>query len=206
MRRLVRADLARIGIRARPTTRDWNAYRAAPCGGAPTMMLYGWTRDNGDPDDVMNVLLGCRAAAAGGADPLPRCRSLGAARPPHHPHGSPTRGTRLPDGPARAHPARGGDVGGVVFCSAISLALRDIIYYPPVSSHGCHARATGCTAACQSPDVRLPRRLRVLWPARCSGRFSLGSPGERMVSWGRGPAGAIRPVFGLRRASERTMR
>lgn len=49
MRRLVRADLARIGIRARSATRDWNAYRAAPCGGAPTMMHYGWTPTTATP-------------------------------------------------------------------------------------------------------------------------------------------------------------
>ncbi|AMB45259.1 ABC transporter substrate-binding protein [Methylobacterium sp. AMS5] len=65
---MIRADLARIGIRTRLTTRDWTAYRSALYGGAPTMMLYGWTSDNGDPDNFMNVLLGCRAAAPGGAN------------------------------------------------------------------------------------------------------------------------------------------
>ncbi|MER2251655.1 ABC transporter substrate-binding protein [Methylorubrum podarium] len=65
---MIRADLARIGIRTRLTTRDWTAYRAALYGGEPTMMLYGWTSDNGDPDNFMNVLLGCRAAAPGGAN------------------------------------------------------------------------------------------------------------------------------------------
>ncbi|KAB7785601.1 hypothetical protein F8B43_2102 [Methylorubrum populi] len=49
-----------------------------------------------------------------------------------------------------------------MFCSAISLALRHSIYYPPVSSHGCYARAAGCAAACQSPDVRLPRHPRAV--------------------------------------------
>lgn len=65
---MIRADLARIGIRARLTTRDWNTYRAALYGGEPTMMLYGWTSDNGDPDNFLNVLLGCRAAEPGGAN------------------------------------------------------------------------------------------------------------------------------------------
>ena len=65
---MIRADLARIGIRTRLTTRDWTAYRAALYGGEPTMMLYGWTSDNGDPDNFMNVLLGCRAAPPGGAN------------------------------------------------------------------------------------------------------------------------------------------
>ncbi|PXW53925.1 ABC transporter substrate-binding protein [Methylobacterium sp. B4] len=65
---MIRADLARIGIRVRLTTRGWNEYRAALYGGEPTMMLYGWTSDNGDPDNFMNVLLGCRPAAPGGAN------------------------------------------------------------------------------------------------------------------------------------------
>ena len=65
---MIRADLARIGVRVRLTTRGWNEYRAALYGGEPTMMLYGWTSDNGDPDNFMNVLLGCRAAAPGGAN------------------------------------------------------------------------------------------------------------------------------------------
>ena len=39
------------------------------------MMLYGWTSDNGDPDNFMNVLLGCRAAAPGGANLARWCDS-----------------------------------------------------------------------------------------------------------------------------------
>ncbi len=31
-------------------------------------MLYGWTSDNGDPDNFLNVLLGCKAAQPGGAN------------------------------------------------------------------------------------------------------------------------------------------
>ena len=30
------------------------------------MALYGWTGDNGDPDNFLNVLLGCQAARIGG--------------------------------------------------------------------------------------------------------------------------------------------
>lgn len=65
---MIRADLDRIGIRTRLVTRGWTEYRAALYGGEPTMMLYGWTSDNGDPDNFMNVLLGCRAALPGGAN------------------------------------------------------------------------------------------------------------------------------------------
>lgn len=65
---MIQADLAQVGIRARLVTRPWNAYRAALYGGVPSLMLYGWTSDNGDPDNFLNVLLGCQAAQPGGAN------------------------------------------------------------------------------------------------------------------------------------------
>ncbi|RUP20925.1 ABC transporter substrate-binding protein [Methylobacterium sp.] len=65
---MIQADLAQVGIRARPVTRPWNAYRAALYGGEPALMLYGWTSDNGDPDNFLSVLLGCKAAQTGGAN------------------------------------------------------------------------------------------------------------------------------------------
>lgn len=65
---MIQADLARIGIRTRLTTDTWPAYQAALYRGVPTMMLNGWTSDNGDPDNFLNVLLGCKAALSGGAN------------------------------------------------------------------------------------------------------------------------------------------
>lgn len=65
---MIQADLARIGIRTRLTTDTWPAYQAALYRGVPTMMLNGWTSDNGDPDNFLNVLLGCKAAQPGGAN------------------------------------------------------------------------------------------------------------------------------------------
>ncbi|MEA1834488.1 ABC transporter substrate-binding protein [Methylobacterium durans] len=65
---MIQADLARIGVRARLVTEPWSAYRAALYGGVPQAMLYGWTGDNGDPDNFLNVLLGCKAAEPGGAN------------------------------------------------------------------------------------------------------------------------------------------
>jgi dipeptide transport system substrate-binding protein len=65
---MIQADLAQVGIRARLVTRPWNAYRAALYSGLPSLMLYGWTSDNGDPDNFLNVLLGCKAAQPGGAN------------------------------------------------------------------------------------------------------------------------------------------
>jgi dipeptide transport system substrate-binding protein len=66
MAEMIEADLARIGIRARLVTEEWNEYRARLQAGEPSMALYGWTGDNGDPDNFLNVLLGCTSARVGG--------------------------------------------------------------------------------------------------------------------------------------------
>jgi dipeptide transport system substrate-binding protein len=63
---MIQADLGRIGIRLKLETKEWSEYRTALQNGAPTMALYGWTADNGDPDDFLYVLLGCTAARPGG--------------------------------------------------------------------------------------------------------------------------------------------
>ena len=68
MASMIQADLARIGVRVRLVTREWGAYRTALYDGVPSLMLYGWTSDNGDPDNFLNVLLGCKAAQLGGAN------------------------------------------------------------------------------------------------------------------------------------------
>ncbi|GJD95051.1 ABC transporter substrate-binding protein [Methylobacterium iners] len=65
---MIQADLASVGIRVRLVTESWGAYRTALYGGVPSMMLYGWTSDNGDPDNFLNILLGCKAAPPGGAN------------------------------------------------------------------------------------------------------------------------------------------
>lgn len=63
---LIQYDLARIGIRVTLMTDEWPEYRAALQAGKPSMALYGWTGDNGDPDNFLHVLLGCTAARPGG--------------------------------------------------------------------------------------------------------------------------------------------
>ncbi|MGH6925536.1 MAG: ABC transporter substrate-binding protein, partial [Propylenella sp.] len=63
---LIQYDLARIGIRATLVTDEWSKYRARLQAGEPSMSLYGWTGDNGDPDNFLNVLLGCTSARPGG--------------------------------------------------------------------------------------------------------------------------------------------
>lgn len=63
---LVQADLARIGVRVKLVTDEWSAYRARLQAGEAPMALFGWTGDNGDPDNFLDTLLGCTAARSGG--------------------------------------------------------------------------------------------------------------------------------------------
>jgi dipeptide transport system substrate-binding protein len=63
---MIQTDLSRIGIRANLVTKEWGDYRIAVQNGEHQMALYGWTGDNGDPDNFLNVLLGCTAARIGG--------------------------------------------------------------------------------------------------------------------------------------------
>ncbi len=63
---LIQYDLAKIGIRVSLQSEDWTAYRERLQNGDMEMALYGWTGDNGDPDNFLNVLLGCTSARKGG--------------------------------------------------------------------------------------------------------------------------------------------
>lgn len=65
---LIQADLARINIRVRPMTEEWSAYRGRMLAGETALALFGWTADNGDPDNFLGVLLGCTAARPGGSN------------------------------------------------------------------------------------------------------------------------------------------
>ncbi|RAI02236.1 ABC transporter substrate-binding protein [Acuticoccus sediminis] len=63
---MIAADLDRIGIRVHLVTKEWGDYRTSLQDGEHTMALYGWTGDNPDPDNFLNILLGCRSAIKGG--------------------------------------------------------------------------------------------------------------------------------------------
>ncbi len=63
---LIQYDLAKIGIRATLVSAEWSAYRQKLQNGEMKMALYGWTGDNGDPDNFLDVLLGCTSARIGG--------------------------------------------------------------------------------------------------------------------------------------------
>ena len=55
-------DLEKVGIKAKLETREWGTYLEETGTGAHDMALLGWTGDNGDPDNFMNVLLASSTA------------------------------------------------------------------------------------------------------------------------------------------------
>ncbi len=66
---LMQADLAAIGVTAEIVSYEWGEYlknsTALDRDGA---VILGWTGDNGDPDNFMNVLLSCQSAGEGGSN------------------------------------------------------------------------------------------------------------------------------------------
>ena len=62
MAQLIQQDWANIGVRARIVSYEWGEYnRRAKQGGEHDAILYGWSGDNGDPDNWLGTLLGCDA-------------------------------------------------------------------------------------------------------------------------------------------------
>nr|WP_241154414.1 ABC transporter substrate-binding protein [Staphylospora marina] len=53
----IQADLAKIGIKAKIVTYDWQTYLDRTGKGEHAMALLGWSGDNGDPDNFLYVLL-----------------------------------------------------------------------------------------------------------------------------------------------------
>jgi dipeptide transport system substrate-binding protein len=71
---MIQADLAELGINARIISYEWGEYRKRLQAGEAPMALFGWTGDNGDPDNFLNVLLGCDAARPGGSNVAKWCQ------------------------------------------------------------------------------------------------------------------------------------
>lgn len=65
MGELMQADLAKVGITLKLISYDWPTYLAKARKGEHSLIQMGWTGDNGDPDNFLNVLLGCAAVDAG---------------------------------------------------------------------------------------------------------------------------------------------
>lgn len=66
MAELLQADLAKIGVRARVVSFEWNAFRRKLRDGEHDSVLIGWSADNADPDNFFRPLLSCAAAISGG--------------------------------------------------------------------------------------------------------------------------------------------
>ena len=64
MAEMIQADWAKIGVKAKITTYEWAEYLKRGKDGEHDAMLVGWTGDNGDPDNWLNVNLGCAAVGS----------------------------------------------------------------------------------------------------------------------------------------------
>lgn len=65
MGEMMQADLAKVGIKAKLITYDWPTYLKKAREGSHSLIQLGWTGDNGDPDNFLNVLLGCSGVNSG---------------------------------------------------------------------------------------------------------------------------------------------
>lgn len=65
MGEMMQADLAAIGIKAKLVTYDWATYLSKANKGEHSLIQMGWTGDNGDPDNFLNILLGCASIVSG---------------------------------------------------------------------------------------------------------------------------------------------
>jgi dipeptide transport system substrate-binding protein len=66
MAELIQADWAKIGVKAKLVTYEWAEYRKRSKTGEQAVMMFGWSGDNGDPDNFFVPLLGCEAVKGGG--------------------------------------------------------------------------------------------------------------------------------------------
>ncbi|ARQ75169.1 ABC transporter substrate-binding protein [Pseudomonas fragi] len=58
---IIQQDWARVGIKANIVSYEWGEYIKRAKNGEHDVMIYGWTGDNGDPDNWLGVLYSCAA-------------------------------------------------------------------------------------------------------------------------------------------------
>jgi dipeptide transport system substrate-binding protein len=66
MAELIQSDWDKVGIKAKLITFEWGEYRKRSKTGEQQSMMFGWSGDNGDPDNFFVPLLGCSAVKGGG--------------------------------------------------------------------------------------------------------------------------------------------
>jgi dipeptide transport system substrate-binding protein len=66
MAEMIQADWDKIGVKATLTTYEWAEYRKRSKNGEHSIVMFGWSGDNGDPDNFFTPLLGCAAVQGGG--------------------------------------------------------------------------------------------------------------------------------------------
>ena len=66
MAEMIQADWEKIGVKAKLLTYEWAEYRKRAKGGEHQVVMFGWSGDNGDPDNFFVPLLGCEAVKGGG--------------------------------------------------------------------------------------------------------------------------------------------
>jgi len=66
MAELIQADWEKVGVKTKLTTFEWGEYRKRSKTGEQQVMMFGWSGDNGDPDNFFVPLLGCSAVKGGG--------------------------------------------------------------------------------------------------------------------------------------------
>ena len=66
MAEMIQADWEKVGVKAKLLTYEWAEYRKRSKTGEQTVMMFGWSGDNGDPDNFFVPLLGCDAVKGGG--------------------------------------------------------------------------------------------------------------------------------------------
>ena len=71
---MMQADLAKIGVNAKLVTYEWGEYRKRLPNGEETTGQFGWTGDNGDPDNFF-FFRGCPGRQAGRHNPTKWCNA-----------------------------------------------------------------------------------------------------------------------------------
>ena len=66
MAEMIQADWEKIGVKTKLVTYEWAEYRKRSKGGEHSVIMFGWSGDNGDPDNFFVPLLGCAAVKGGG--------------------------------------------------------------------------------------------------------------------------------------------